>query len=295
MKPKKSLGQNFLKDTTVLEKIIKAADLKADDFVIEVGPGQGTLTKELIKHAGKIVAIEIDKSLAEQLKIKYKTNKKIEILYGDILKINLPELIIRHSEIRQSGVKNLLNNTTSSSGRKILRPADRRPQDDGTDYKVVANIPYYITSPIIQLFLETEFPPKEMILMVQKEVAERICSKPGNMSILAVSVQYYAKPELLFYVPRTAFWPAPEVDSAVIKIEVISKNKEVSSEERKRFFRVVKAGFCAKRKVLSNNLSSSFHISKQEAEIKIKKAGIDPSSRAQELSIDDWKKMEKLF
>lgn len=262
MKPKKHLGQNFLKDQDIIKKIIKAANLNADDFVIEIGSGPGALTEELVKHARKIIAIEIDKNLSDQLKTKYKNNNKTEIINADILKINLPEII---------------------------------KENEFENYKVVANIPYYITSQIIQLFLETEIPPKEMILMVQKEVAERICAGPGNMSILAVSVQYYAKPELLFYVPKEAFWPVPEVDSAVIKIEVQSKNKKISNEERKRFFRVVKAGFCAKRKLLSNNFSSSFHLDKKEAEEKIKKSGIDPGSRAQELSIDDWKRLEIEF
>jgi 16S rRNA (adenine1518-N6/adenine1519-N6)-dimethyltransferase len=288
MKPKKSLGQNFLKDRNILEKIIKAANLKVDDLVIEIGPGEGVLTKELARNVCKLICIEKDEKLAQQLVNNFEFQisnfksisndlilnfkNKTAVISGDVLKINLPELID----------KNSFHN-----------------------YKVVANIPYYITSPIIQLFLETKFPPKEMVLMVQKEVAERICADPGNMSILAVSVQYYAKPELLFYVDKTAFWPVPEVNSAVIKITPFSPSPPLfehlpsgrggRSEERKRFFRVVRAGFCAKRKVLSNNLSSSFHISKQEAEEKIKKAGIDPGSRAQELSVDDWKKLEIEF
>jgi 16S rRNA (adenine1518-N6/adenine1519-N6)-dimethyltransferase len=275
MKPKKSLGQNFLKDRAILEKIIKAACLNADDLVIEIGPGPGVLTEELVKRAGKIIAIEIDNNLAEKLKIKYKNNKKVEILNGDILKINLPELIQRQLPHLSFG-----------------HPLPKGEEERG-NYKVVANIPYYITSPIIQLFLETKYPPKKMILMVQKEVAERICAGPGNMSILAVSVQYCAKPELLFYVPKNAFWPIPDVDSALIRIT--HQTKRPAKDEIKQFFRVVKAGFCAKRKVLSNNLSSSFHISKQEAEKRIKKAGIDPGSRAQELSVSDWKKLSAFF
>lgn len=260
MKPKKSLGQNFLKDRSVLEKIIKAADLKADDFVLEIGSGQGVLTEELVKYAGKVLGIEIDKNLADGLKNKFAGNNKLEIINDDVLKINLPELI----------EKNNFQN-----------------------YKVIANIPYYITSPIIQLFLETKYPPAEMILMVQKEVAERIVARPGQMSILAVSVQYYADAELLFSVDKTAFWPVPEVDSAVIKISNIKF--QISKTESKNFFRTVKSGFCSKRKTILNNLSSSFHLSKKDAEEKIKKAGIDPGARAQELSIDDWKKLSQEF
>jgi len=272
MKPKKSLGQNFLKDRNVLEKIIQAADLKADDLVIEIGPGQGVLTEELIKHTGKVLAIEIDKNLAKELKNKFTGNKKLDIINDDILKINLPEMI----------EKNNFQN-----------------------YKVIANIPYYITSPIIQLFLKTKIPPTEMIFMVQKEVAERIVAGPGQMSILAISVQYYADAKLLFHVDKKAFWPVPEVDSAMVKITPYSAldlthnpspyEGEGGHVNRKRFFRVVKAGFSSKRKTLLNNLSASFHLEKKTTEEKIKKAGIDPSCRAQELTTEDWKKLSFLF
>lgn len=308
MKPKKSLGQNFLKDKNILDKIIKSADLKADDFVIEIGPGTGVLTEELIKHAGKVIAIEKDDELANQLDSRFRRNDKVEIINDDILKINLPELILRHSD-PANREKNPQNKKILHSAVGGIQDDDNSDlggiQDDVINYKVVANIPYYITSPIIQLFLETRYPPTEMILMVQKEVAQRICGKPGNMSILAVSVQYYAKPELLFYVPKTAFWPVPEVDSAVIRIthnayrETRSLEREAwrtqDKEIKKKFFRVVKAGFCAKRKTLLNNLSSSFHSDKKTVEEKIKKAGIDPGTRAQELSVEDWKKLCSSF
>jgi 16S rRNA (adenine1518-N6/adenine1519-N6)-dimethyltransferase len=300
MQPKKFLGQNFLKDKSVLDKIISAANLKADDFVIEVGPGEGILTEELVKHAGKVIAIEIDKNLSENLKNRFKNNKKIEIINDDILKINLPELV-RHSERNDAvgGIqsKNLLNNTTSNNQEQILRLRSDKVvaplRMTISDYKVIANIPYYITSPIIQLFLETKFPPKEMILMVQKEVAERICAKPGQMSILAASVQYYADAKLLFYVDKKSFYPVPEVDSAVIR--VTHNVKHTTPEERKKFFRIVRAGFSAKRKKLINNLSSSFQIDKNEVEEKLKKAGISPTARAQELSVENWKKISSSF
>lgn len=264
------LGQNFLRDQEVLEKIIASANLKSTDLVVEIGPGEGVLTEKLFKNTGKVLAIEIDEALANKLKKQYKNSKKIEIINADILKINLPELI------KQNNFQNL--------------PAGRQ------GYKVVANIPYYITSPIIQLFLETEFPPSEMILMVQKEVAERICARVGQMSILAVSVQYYAKPELLFYVDKKSFFPVPEVDSAVIKISKINNQQTINNkEETKHFFRIVKAGFSAKRKTLVNNLSSSLQLGKYEVEEKLKKIDITPNQRAQELCIEDWKKLVKLL
>jgi 16S rRNA (adenine1518-N6/adenine1519-N6)-dimethyltransferase len=145
------------------------------------------------------------------------------------------------------------------------------------------------------LFLEADCAPKEMILMVQKEVAERIVAEPGKMSILAVSVQYYAKPELLFYVNKQSFEPVPEVDSAVIRIAPTAKHGIRNTDDDKKFFRVVRAGFSAKRKVLINNLANSFHLDKKDLEEKFKKVGISPTARAQELSIEDWKKLTAFF
>ncbi len=252
------LGQNFLRDETVLNNIVKAANLSANDFVLEIGPGEGVLTEKLARQAGKVVAVEIDKDLAEKLQNKFKNIKNQNIINADILKINLPKVL------EQNNFVNL-------------------------DYKIVANIPYYITSPIIRLFLETVYLPKEMLLMVQKEVAERICAKVGNLSILAVSVQYYANAELLFFVPKKAFFPVPEVDSAVIKIVLKAKREE--KEFTEKFFRVVRAGFSAKRKTLVNNLSSSLRLDKAFVKEILKQIGIYSNQRAQELSIEDWKKL----
>jgi 16S rRNA (adenine1518-N6/adenine1519-N6)-dimethyltransferase len=279
------LGQNFLRDNAVLDRIIQSANLSVDDFVLEVGPGEGVLTKELARLAGKVIAIETDEELAKKtatnfkfeiLNLKSSLNCKIlnfknkaTIVTADILEINLPELL---------------------------------EQNNFTNYKVIANIPYYITSPIIRLFLETKYPPTEMILMVQKEVAERICAKARKMSILALSVQYYADAELLFTVPKTAFSPVPEVDSAVIRI---TRNKKQKTRllrqladpagEAKKFFRIVKAGFSAKRKTLVNNLSTSLKSEKSVVEEKLKQIGISKNQRAQELSLEDWKKLVKLI
>lgn len=262
MQPKKSLGQNFLQDKQILSRIIEVADLKTDDFVIEIGPGEGVLTEKLLETARKVIAIEIDQSLSEKLKKRFANKENFELINGDILKINLPRLI-----------------------------EEQKLESDG--YKVIANIPYYITSPIIRIFLETKYPPKEMILMVQKEVAERICAVSGQMSLLSASVQYYAKPELLFYVDKKAFYPIPEVDSAVIRIT--HNLKHLTREENKRFFRILRTGFSAKRKTLSNNLSASLKIDKKVTEGILKEAGIAPNARAQELSVENWKKLFRLF
>ena len=273
LQPKKSLGQNFLRDENVLQKIIQAANLKTDDLVLEIGPGEGALTEELAKKSGQVVAVEIDKNLSDNLQKKFHDKKNIKIINADILKINLSKLFSQHA---------------SCDTRSTIRV----PR-----YKLVANIPYYITSMIIRFFLENKFPPQEMILMVQKEVAERIVSGPGQMSLLSVSVQYYAQPELLFYVDKKSFYPVPEVDSAVIKVARINLprrqagKQEESQDKRKEFFQIVRAGFSAKRKTLANNLSNSLHILKEEAEEKIKQAGLKPTCRAQELSIKDWKKL----
>lgn len=262
IKPKKSLGQNFLRDEEILKKIISVANINTDDFILEIGPGEGVLTAEMAKVARKVLAIEIDHELIGNLKKRFSAKEKIEIIQADILTINLPEII----------QKNIPNQK----------------------YKLIANIPYYITSKIIRLFLETTYPPTEMLLMVQKEVAERIIAKPGQLSILALSVQYYATPELLFIVPRKAFFPIPEVDSAIIKIS-LNKNAGLKSEDSKRFFRVVKAGFSAKRKTLANNLSASLKITKTEATTKITSLGLGANIRAQELSLAEWKKIAELF
>jgi len=263
------LGQNFLEDKIIAEKIVEAADLKPSDFVIEIGPGKGILTEELAKRAKKIIAIEIDEKLVDYLKKKFSNQKNIEIINDDILKTNLSKLITNYK---------LSGYARSGEARQI------------TNYKIIANLPYYITSPIVRLFLETEYPPQEMILMVQKEVAERIVAPPGKMSILSVSIQYYAKPEILFYVNKESFNPVPKVDSAVIKI-TCNQQLTTHNKENEKFFRVIRAGFCARRKTLINNLSNSLQLDKKEVQEKIKAAGILPTARAQELSIEDWKKL----
>ncbi len=282
------LGQNFLRDKKVLEKIITAADLKSDDFVIEIGPGEGVLTEELAKKCQKVVAVEIDKNLVKLLRNKFSNQKNVEIINEDVLKVNLAELVPHPLT------------PSPKTGRGWTREART---DEGV-YKVIANLPYYITSPIIRLFLESETPPQEMILLVQKEVAERIVAGPGKMSLLAVSVQYYARPELLFCVDKNAFFPIPEVDSALLKIVPYCSSpysgrggREATGEEefRKKFFRTVRTGFSAKRKTLLNNFSSSFHLDKTEVEEKLKKVPLSGTARAQELNMDEWKKLALIF
>lgn len=259
IKAKKSLGQNFLKDEEVLNKIVDAANLSQEEVVIEIGPGQGALTEKLAAKCLKVIAIEIDDRLIDPLHTKFVGDENVDIIHDDILKINLPELISEKLKVES--------------------------------YKVVANIPYYITAPIIRLLLETKYPPKEIILMVQKEVAERITAKAGAMSILAVAVQYYADAEYLFTVPKTAFDPVPKIDSAVIKITRNKTQETSNKEEVKKFFKIVRAGFSAKRKTLANNLSNGLQLEKREVEEKLEALGFSKNTRAQELAVEDWKKL----
>ena len=291
------LGQNFLKDKTIAEKIVKAADLKPSDFVIEIGPGKGILTEKLAERAERVIAVEIDRKLVDYLRRKFINKKNIEIINNNILKINLLELQNLFSVIpAQAGIQSVNTKPNNSILDSRLRGNDMERKSDIEDkylrYKVVANLPYYITSPVIRMFLKSEYPPREMILMVQKEVAERITAVPGKMSLLSVSVQYYARPEILFYVNKKSFNPVPKVDSAVVRITRIVEHE---AQENKKFFKIVRAGFCARRKTLVNNLSNSLRLDKKEVQEKIKAAGILPTARAQELSVEDWKKLAKLF
>ena len=251
---KHGLGQNFLVDREALDKIIDAADLKKSDFVIEVGPGLGVLTQELIGNAGKVIAVELDNRLAELLEENI-PDPRLQIINADILKSNIPQII------------------------------DSRP------YKVVANIPYYITSKIIGLFLTQEKKPESIVLLVQKEVAERITAKPGSMSMLALSVQDYGQPEIVGIVPKESFFPSPEVDSAILRIGDI--RSRLQGIDEKEFFRLIHIGFASKRKTLANNLSAGLHIDKQQASGIIKSIGLNENVRAQELGLEDWKALAR--
>ena len=252
---KKSLGQNWLKDSEVLEGIAALAELKSDDTVLEIGPGLGTLTSRLLSRAGEVVAVEFDADLARKLPGQF-PGKNLRVVQGDILAFDLSSL---------------------PSG-----------------YKVVANIPYYITSKIIRLLMEAENKPSMTVLLTQKEVAERLAAQPGDMSVLAISAQVHAEVSLGQVVPAELFTPPPKVDSQV----VILRTREtalVSAEEEKMFYQVVKAGFSAKRKKLRSSLSGGLRISKLEAEALLDEASIDSDARAEDLSIADWKRLVEVY
>src|SRR4030043_801237 len=230
IKPSKRLGQNFLIDESILNKIIEAADLSSNDIVLEIGPGLGVLTVELTKKVGKVIAIEKDEKLARILsnELRIMNIKNVEVIQDDILKIPDYQLPV-------------------------------------TSYKLIANLPYYITSPVIRKFLETKQRPELMVLMVQKEVAQRICTKPPDMNLLAVSVQFYAEPKIISYVSKTSFWPQPKVDGAILKISNI-KNKKLKIDKN-LFFKIVKAGFSQPRKQILNNLSKMLKLDKEKVEL----------------------------
>ena len=251
--PKKSLGQHWLKDPEILADIAEAAELTGDDVVLEIGPGLGTLTSRLLARANSVTAVEFDADLARKLPGQFPW-KKITVVNQDILQFNLNQL----------------------------------PKN----YKVVANVPYYITSKIVEKLMTAENKPSIAVLLVQKEVAERIAAGAGNMSVLSVSVQILAEAELDIEVPRQFFTPPPKVDSQVVVLRT-RDNPLITSEDQRDFFRIVKAGFSAKRKKLRSSLSGGLGIDKSVAEELLKNAGISPDARAEDLAIEDWKRLLK--
>jgi 16S rRNA (adenine1518-N6/adenine1519-N6)-dimethyltransferase len=249
IKPKKGLGQHFLVDLESLQAVMAAADLVAADTVLEVGPGLGVMTEPLTKQVKKLVAVEADAGLAELLTRHGITN--LEVVNQDIMQYDLTQL--------------------------------------PTGYKVVANIPYYITSGILRRLMESTNPPAISSLLMQKEVAERIIAKPGQMSILALSVQYYAEPEITRIVERHKFWPAPHVDSAILRI--VQRAQPAFPADTQKLFRLIKAGFGEKRKQLRNSLAGGLNCETSLVEVLLKRSKLAPQARAQELTLADWERL----
>jgi len=274
IKPSRSKGQNFLINEAVYDKIVEAADLKEDDVVLEVGPGLGFLTAKLAARAKRVVAVELDDKLAEVLKtgLTARGIKNVEVINKNILELR----IMNHESWDKKSESKIHDSVFSIQ----------------YSYKIVANLPYNITSVFLRKFLSVEHKPSLMVLMLQKEVAERIVARPGEMSLLAVSVQFYAKPEIIEYVPARDFYPAPEVDSAIIRLRIMNyESKIMNKVDEREYFRLVKIGFSARRKMLKNNLANGYHIGQKEAENWIKRTGFNEKVRAQELSVDDWLKL----
>jgi 16S rRNA (adenine1518-N6/adenine1519-N6)-dimethyltransferase len=259
LRARKGLAQHFLVDGSVLKKIVAAAEITLSDTVIEVGPGLGVLTQTLVEQAAKVIAIELDNHLVEILRVHFNDSNKVTVINEDVLKVNLSDLLGKQS-----------------------------------DYKVVANLPYYITSAVIRHFLEASVQPKLMVLMVQQEVAKQITAKPGEMSLLSVSVQLYGKPAIVSKISARCFYPAPEVDSAILKIEVYPQLK-VQTDDIAGFFNLVRAGFSANRKQLANSLANGLKAPKSDIIPILEQAEIEPRRRAETMTIEEWALLYKIF
>lgn len=259
VRPNKRLGQNFLIDQKVLESIVEAGHVKRQDMVIEIGPGLGVLTDELCKKASIVLAIELDRRFINILQDTLNQYENFRLIQGDVLKLDLSSLI--------------------------------REQNFTGEIKVVANLPYYITTPVIMKFLEEAIPLNSIVVMVQKEVAQRITASPGgkDYGALSVAVNFYGLPEVVCNVPPSSFIPQPEVDSSVIKIN-IAKEPRVDVNNKELFFRVVKASFSQRRKTIQNSLSNSglFKLNKSEIKEVLNSIGIDENQRPETLSIFDF-------
>lgn len=253
---KKKFGQNFLRDKNLLAAIVKDAGITKDDTVIEIGPGAGALTQELCRAAKRVICFEIDKELKPVLEENLKDFSNFEIVFQDVMKVDMSEI-----EERAGG-----------------------------EFKLVANLPYYITTPIIFKFLEESTNLRALTVMVQKEVAQKIVAKPNdeNYGVLGVMTNFYATTKICRNVSRQMFFPVPKVDSAIVRMD---KRADLSPEFAKKFKKVVFASFSMRRKTLANNLSNAFSLSKQEVSARLQNAGIDPKSRAETLAITDFEKL----
>jgi 16S rRNA (adenine1518-N6/adenine1519-N6)-dimethyltransferase len=260
LRARKGLGQHFLVDGEVLQFITSAAGLSPDDLVVEVGPGLGILTEALAEKAGGVIAIELDDKLAALLKKTLASFKNVTIVNDNVLKIEPEELLKRQ----------------------------KSPL-----YKVVANLPYYITSPVLRHFLTASAKPRVMVVMVQQEVAEAIAAKPGDMSLLSVSVQFYGRPEIVRQVLAQSFYPAPEVDSALLRIELYPEPAVAVDEGG--FFELVRAGFSAPRKQIGNSLSQGLGLPKDGVLPLLERAEIDWQRRAETLTLEEWARLWRVF
>ena len=262
IRPAAALGQNFLIDAAVLDRIVLASDLAPRDVVLEIGAGTGELTRRLADRAGCVVAIELDHRLLPLLNDGLAAYGNVHVVQGDILRLDPAKLIADAT----------LGHDNLSRG-----------------YKVVANLPYYITSAILRHLLEATLMPDVMVLTVQREVAQRITAAPGSMSVLSVSVQLYAEPQVLFCIKPRSFYPSPNVESAVVRL-VPRSAPLLPADKIDVFFRVVRAGFSQRRKQLHNALDAGLgpRASRDQITAKLQEAAIDPRRRAQALSIEEW-------
>lgn len=256
----KNYGQNFLIDENIVENIIATAEISKEDLIIEIGPGLGTLTSSLLDKAGKVICIELDSKMIDILTDRFSLYDNFELIHNDVLKVNLQEII-------KTNLENLSLNSA----------------------KVVANLPYYITTPIIMKLLEDRLNLESITVMVQKEVAERLTQTPGAKETGAItySINYYTNPKLVIEVPNSSFIPSPKVDSAVIKLNVL-QNPKVKVKNEKLFFRIIKSAFMQKRKTLLNSLSNSNIESKEYLERMLNDLNIDLKIRGEKLTLEQY-------
>jgi len=263
--PRRSLGQNFLVDSKAPERIVSGADVSSEDVVLEVGAGLGTLTAPLVDQAGRVLAVETDPKLVSVLEDQFGSYENVQIIHGDILDLDPLELL----------------------GLDV--PEDARPLWGGLQphYLVVANLPYYITAAVIRHLMESSVRPARMVLTVQREVAQRIVAKPGDMNMLAISVQFYGTPRVLFRLKRGAFYPVPAVESAVVRVD-LHEDPPVEDDHVDTFFRVARAGFAQRRKQLRNTLSATLHLAPTAVAEALDAVDVDPTRRAETLSLLEW-------
>ncbi|MFO7774072.1 MAG: 16S rRNA (adenine(1518)-N(6)/adenine(1519)-N(6))-dimethyltransferase RsmA [Dehalococcoidia bacterium] len=265
-KPKKSLGQHFLIDEAVLERILSATEVGNRDIVVEIGPGLGVLTEALAKRGARVIAVELDSKLVALLKKRLVTFPNVEIVRADILRVTPRQL--------------LQDNLTAPEAVR--------------SYKVIANLPYYITSPVLCHFLEGQPRPSEMVVMVQKEVGEVIAASPGKMRLLSVKTQFYSKPAIVCYVPAASFHPPPKVESVVLRLDVYSE-PPIEISHVASFFDMVMHGFSSPRKQLRNSLAHSLEMPPEQVASLLEKAGIEARRRAETLSLEEWRELWEQF
>lgn len=256
--PKKQLGQNFLVKKSALNKILEAAELEAKETVLEIGAGLGALTLEVARRQHNVVAIEYDARLIPILESVLRDHSNTQIIHGDILQLDLSEVI-------------------------QVQP-----------YSVVANIPYQITSAVIRKLMESPLPAKKVVLTIQREVAERIVAESGDLSLLALSVQIFGQPKICVHLPPKVFYPQPKVESSVLRVDMFTQPR-IPMEQLDDFFRIAKAGFSQKRKQLRNSLAAGLHLTPRDVGDRMHNAEINPTRRAQELGIEDWKRLCNQF
>ena len=277
LKADKNLGQNFLVEESVVNRIAKAAELTPEDTVLEIGPGIGTLTQALAMTGASVVSVELDKRLIPVLQETVGAYKNVRIVQGDILKVNIPEIIAEVKADRK----------TADAAGEVAEAESEIKQSD--TFKVCANLPYYITTPIIMYLLEQKLPLERLVVMVQKEVAERMTAGPGGREYGAISVamQYYTEPKIAFIVKAGSFLPAPKVDSAVLVCKRRS-TPPVEVPDEKTFFKVVAAAFSVRRKMLNNSLKNMGGLNGEQVKAWLDRAGIDGRRRAETLSLEEF-------